>query len=97
MKILKQGDPKKQVCTIRFSCRFCGCIFEVDNGECDRDSLYAGNGRVDTYSARCPNCYDMCARSFAYDMQTGKRVERWAWDKCLMRHERRSTWSLSSF
>ena len=68
MKILKAGDPEKRIGTIQFECQFCGCIFEADNSECELDSLYAGNARMDTYSVRCPNCGDVCARSFAYNM-----------------------------
>lgn len=68
MKILKAGDPEKRIGTIQFECQFCGCIFEVDNGEYDVDSLYWGDGRMDTCNAQCPNCGHMCARRFEYNM-----------------------------
>ena len=68
MKILKPGDPEKRIMAIQFKCQLCGCIFEADNSECELDSLYACEGRVDTYTVRCPNCKDECTRSFSYRM-----------------------------
>lgn len=58
MKIHKQGLPKKEIerrkRIIFFSCKICGCVFEIDPA-IDKDYDYACYGAA-RLRANCPNC-----------------------------------------
>lgn len=40
MKIIKEGDLRKLLRTKRFTCKACGCVFEMDKGEYKVDMQY---------------------------------------------------------
>ena len=54
MKIIKPGEIPKE--TIRFSCGYCGCIFEADKGEYEKGPTYDPD-----YTCRCPTCGRGCS------------------------------------
>lgn len=54
MNIIKPGEIPKE--TIRFSCSYCGCIFEADKGEYETGPQYDPG-----YTCRCPTCGRGCS------------------------------------
>ena len=62
MKIIVEGDAAKRQ-PVRFSCKYCGCVFDADKSEYDiaEESIEAHyNGMqyklVTLYSCDCPCC-----------------------------------------
>ena len=55
MKIIKQG--KKPDTSIKFTCRFCGCVFIAEKGE--YSIVPMGYNDVG-YECNCPNCGADC-------------------------------------
>ena len=53
MNVIKPGVIPKE--TIRFSCSYCGCIFEADKGEYETGPQYDPG-----YSCLCPTCGHVC-------------------------------------
>lgn len=57
MKIIVQGKTKEELkavlnATRRFECKTCGCIFEADKGEYNKEDCFYSV----TYYCKCPNC-----------------------------------------
>lgn len=54
IKIIKPGKESEP---IRFECKHCGCVFEIDAADYDADM---GGPFSPDYAAFCPTCHKWC-------------------------------------
>ena len=53
MKIITKGDVRKARKVIRFECKRCGCVFEADSTEFDKEFIASNEWY---YHCKCPTC-----------------------------------------
>lgn len=64
IKIIKQGKIKELKGTRRFTCLFCGCVFDADRGDYE---AIDGQYNETVYRAFCPTCHYSTCRSELLD------------------------------
>lgn len=67
IRIIKPGNPVKAKRTRRFTCLFCGCIFNADFGDYEAVTT---RGQLDdeiAHQAICPACHKWVRRSEPLD------------------------------
>lgn len=64
IKIIKKGKLKNPKDTRRFTCLFCGCVFDADRGDYE---VTDGQYNETVYWASCPTCCHSTCRSEPID------------------------------
>jgi hypothetical protein len=67
IKIIKPGNPVKAKQTRRFTCLFCGCIFNADLGDYEAVMICNQLDDVIVHQAICPACHKWVRRSEPLD------------------------------
>lgn len=57
MRILKQGKLNND--PLVFTCKYCGCVFEADNGEYLQPCAWEQDARNVKAKCQCPTCTQM--------------------------------------